>query len=121
MMLNKNNLILYGFCVGALALGGATLVQAQSDAAADTVAVDPAPPMTFAWQPGSGPPPEKYEVEIRKGGMYSKDITYRETATTEITFDVDWLTPYDVRVRGVDAEGRRGPWSKWSVVHHRQK
>jgi len=76
--------------------------------------------MTFSWTaPSTGSPVAKYEIQIRKGGAASTDITNREVPTNEVTFAVEWLTKYEVRVRAVDAGNRAGPWSLWSQAEDR--
>ncbi len=116
MMTSKKRLFLYGLVAATLVLAGGAL----SQEGADDSEPEPAPPMTFRWEPGLGTPPVRYDVEIRTGGMLSDDITEREVDTEEITFDVRWGTPYEVRVRGVNAQGEVGPWSIWSLVYDRE-
>lgn len=73
-------------------------------------------PMTFEWDPPvGGSAVVLYEVEIRESRPTTEaTVVRRTTDTNRVTFDVRWLYLYEVRVRGVDAEGRKGPWSEWS-------
>jgi hypothetical protein len=108
-----------------LALGAGLLVLAALAGAALTIGggadksvpSDP-PDMTFTWDPPTtGTPVVRYEVEIRVGGSDSDQIDTQTVNTNEVTFAVDWVTPYEVRVRGVDGQGRTGPWSEWSLAY----
>ena len=67
-------------------------------------------PMTFEWDPpAGGSPVVRYDVEIRESRPTTEPtVTARTTDTNRITFDVKWLYLYEVRVRGVDAQGRGG-------------
>ncbi|MFT5233997.1 MAG: hypothetical protein ACI9UK_000346 [Candidatus Krumholzibacteriia bacterium] len=76
--------------------------------------------MVFSWAaPTVGTTVVKYEVQIREGGSDGGDSRNMEVTTNSVTFDVDWLTLYEVRVRGVDASNRIGPWSEWSLAEDR--
>lgn len=114
-MTGQKKLIMYGVLAAVVLLAGGALLQALLDDSG----FDAATPMTFRWEPGSGTPAASYDVEIRKGGSGSTDITTEAVQIAEVTFNVDWLTPYEVRVRGVSATGVRGAWSEWSLVYDR--
>ncbi len=77
--------------------------------------------LIFTWDaPTVGTPVVFYEVEIRKHGAESDEITQATTETNRYVVAVsEWLVKHEVRVRGVDAEGRRGPWSDWSLEYDR--
>jgi len=76
--------------------------------------------LMFSWSdPTSGTEVVKYEVQIRVGGSASHEYRNEVVTTNSVTFDVEWLTPYEVRVRGVDANNRIGPWSDWSLAEDR--
>lgn len=67
----------------------------------------------YQWTPPvGGSPVVRYDVEIDTDGQ----IVLTSTAGTENTFSViyDFGETVAIRVRGVDAQGRTGPWSEWS-------
>ena len=108
--------VLWVVVLAAVALAGVKMVSGAADD-------KESPTMTFSWEaPASGAPVVFYEVEIRVGGMNSESIEELQTETTSIILEVDELAPdvmprlYEVRVRGVDAQDRKGPWSIWSVA-----
>ena len=111
----RAGLIVLVLAVGVL--GGVVLAQTESH----DKDIPPQPEdMIFEWTaPTTGSAPVKYLVEIRVGGMNSEDIATREVTTNRVTFPVAWLTLYEVRVRGVDANNNIGPWSAWSVAEDR--
>jgi len=112
MITQKKAMILLCILV-TVALAGQGRAQTGNDQPVD---------MVFAWEaPTTGSPVVKYEVQVRRGGMLSSDVTTREAFTPEIVIPVDWLTLYEVRVRGVDAAGVRGPWSGWSLAEDRDR
>ena len=107
-------------------VGGALLVAvlagvAISQSSGGEKVIPPQPrDFTFDWTaPTTGTPVVRYDVEIRIGGPESDQIETRSVTTNEVTFSVDWVTIYEVRVRGVDAQGRVGPWSPWSLAEDR--
>lgn len=116
-MTSQKRAVFLALTLAAGALAGGALAQPESGLD------DPenrAEAMTFVWTaPTTGSPVAKYEVQIRQGGAASTDITNREVFTTEVTFPVDWMTLYEVRVRAVDAANRAGPWSIWSQAENR--
>jgi len=65
---------------------------------------------TATWTaPTEGSPVDHYVVELSvDGGEY---INAGMTPTTSITLNLDVLQEYVVRVAGVDALDRQGPWS----------
>lgn len=112
MRQKKAGLLVLCLWVSALA-GQEALAQTPSDQPQD---------MVFAWTaPSTGTPAVKYEVQVRRGGMRSSDITTTEVTITEITISVAWLTLYEVRVRGIDAQNNRGQWSAWSLAEDRDR
>ena len=68
----------------------------------------------FTWDaPAYGSPPVHYVVEIRiDGTTVEEDRT--AGSTPEIDIEVTLGLDYEVRVAGVDAQGRQGPFSPWS-------
>lgn len=116
-MNRRNRTLFFAFALAAGVLAGAAFAQGDP---ADKLLPSEADPMTFAWTaPTTGTTPVRYEVQIRKGGPASTDIDSREVTTNRVTFDVEWLTLYEVRVRAVDAGNRVGPWSIWSQAEDR--
>ena len=108
---------LYGLALAAAVLAGVALVQGGGDI---KNLLDPPPDMAFVWAPPTtGTAVEKYEVQIRSGGANSTDVETQFVTTNRVTFSVDWLTLYEVRVRGIDADGHVGVWSKWSLAEDR--
>ena len=114
-MSDKKKSLQYGIVVVVLVLAGAVGLKAW------LVGPDyePATPMIYQWEKGGGTPAVRYDVEIRKGGSKSTDIRTVVVFTEEVTIEVDWLTPYEVRVRGIDVQEHVGPWSLWSEVKDR--
>jgi hypothetical protein len=112
-MTKRRLTILTGVALAAVVLAGVAFVLGT---AGDKEAPAFAPDLNFVWAPATtGVPAVKYEVEIRKGGPGSTDITTRTVSANQIVItEVAWLTLYEVRVRGVDADNRSGPWSQWS-------
>jgi hypothetical protein len=116
-MFDKKNLILIALAVGLAVLGGVAIT--MGGGGDKSLPQDPAD-MTFTWTaPTSGTAPVRYDVEIRVGGPESDQIQTQSVTTNEVTFPVDWVTMYEVRVRGVDGQGRTGPWSVWSLAYDR--
>lgn len=105
------------FALAAVALVGAALTQSEKAGSAPTSPED----FIFKWTvPTGGTTPVSYDVEIRKGGADSGTIMTTTTPTNSISVPVSNFTiKYEVRVRGVDSEGRRGPWSEWSDEYDR--
>ncbi len=112
MMQNKKSKIAFGAVLMAV-LAGVVLVWGGSG--------DRAEDMIFSWDaPTAGTPVVRYEVQIRVGGSQSNEYQNQVVTTNSVTFEVDWLKPYEVRVRGVDANDRIGPWSDWSLAEDRE-
>ena len=108
---------LFGLGLAVAVLAGVAMVQGGGDI---KNLLDPPPDMTFQWAaPTTGTPAAKYEVQIRNGGANSTDVVTRTVTTNRVTFSVDWLTLYEVRVRAIDASGRAGIWSVWSLAEDR--
>ncbi len=75
--------------------------------------------MAFEWTaPTTGSPVVRYEVQIWKNRATSNDITNLEVMTNRVVFDAHGADLYEVRVRGVDAANRPGPWSGWSIAEN---
>jgi len=107
----------FGLGFAAVLLAGVAMVQGEDD---DKDLPPPPEDMIFEWTaPTTGTIPVKYEVQIRTGGVNSDDIRTDMVDTNRITFAVEWLTVYEVRVRGIDAQNRVGPWSIWSLAEDR--
>lgn len=67
--------------------------------------------VTFTWTaPTEGSPVVVYQVQLSENGGPYTTVSASET-DTQYTFSLDYGTTYTVRVAGVDAQGRRGPWS----------
>ncbi len=108
---------LYGLGLAAALLAGVALVQGGGSI---KNLLDPPDDMTFEWTaPTTGSVVAKYEVQIRTGGLNSTDVETQFVTTNQVTFSVDWLTLYEVRVRGVDGAGHVGSWSVWSLAEDR--
>ncbi len=101
------------FLLAKASLEDSTLAQVDLDTRDPYETLDN---MTFTWTvPTTGSPVVKYEVQIRRGGAASTDITNEDVSTNEATIRrVVGLMKYEVRVRAVDAGNRAGPWSLWS-------
>ena len=70
---------------------------------------------TYTWTaPTTGSPVVKYAVEISMNGAVI-DTIFRVGAT-DITIEVIYGSDYSVRVAGIDAAERWGPWSAPSVL-----
>lgn len=113
IMTKRKQAVLAGVALAAVLLAGVALVLGT---AGDKEAPAFGPDLIFAWTPATtGTTAVKYEVEIRKGGPESTDVTTRTVYTNQVVIsEVAWLTLYEVRVRGVDSSNRAGPWSQWS-------
>ena len=108
---------MYGLIFAVAVLAGGALV--YGDEILEKLLDTPAD-MVFEWTaPTTGSAVDKYEVQIRTGGMNSTDVETRMVSTNQVTFAVDWLTLYEVRVRGIDSAGRIGAWSIWSLAEDR--
>ena len=85
-----------------LMLGPALL--AQDQATMDAV---------YRWKPSvKGSPAVIYVVQVRvDGGPWA---TVMHVHTNEVKAPLELLKTYEIRVAGVDAKGRQGPWSKAS-------
>jgi hypothetical protein len=74
------------------------------------------PQVVALWEPpATGSPVVVYQLQVTAG---SDLLPVIETAEPGYTFDpgvLEWGTTYRARVRGVDAQGRAGPWSDWST------
>ncbi|MCB1182889.1 hypothetical protein KDM41_05605 [bacterium] len=85
---------------------------------------DPFPtpePMTFRWTPPTtGAVAVRYDVEIHAGVEGSDEVISTTVTEPEVTFDVEWVKLYRIRVRGVDQLGRAGEWSEYSLSHDRE-
>lgn len=79
-------------------------------------AVGDAPPVTYVWTaPATGSPVAFYRVQLSlNDGPFSVIGT---TPTTSYVLTVAWGNKYVIRVAGVDAEGRQGPYSVPSVPY----
>ena len=72
--------------------------------------------------PGSGSTPVRYKIEIKKTHFPNEEAITRfcdhqggPTDTQEYFFDgVIGGTLYQMRVQGIDEQGRPGLWSEWS-------
>jgi hypothetical protein len=70
---------------------------------------------TYTWTaPTTGSPVVKYAVEISMNGAVIDTVW--AVGTTSIDIDVIYGSDYSVRVAGVDAADRWGPWSAPSVL-----
>ncbi len=117
MMTGKNKTVMYGLIFAVAVLAGGALVYGEEIL---EKLLDSPDDMVFEWTaPTTGSAVDKYEVEIRTGGVNSTDVETRMVTTKQVTFAVDWLTLYEVRVRGIDSAGRVGPWSIWSLAEDR--
>ncbi len=104
----------FGLSLAVMALAGAAFALGGDTHKAAT---PPPAPMVFEWTaPTDGTAVVKYEVQIRTGGESSTDVTTVEVTTNQVTFPVEWLTIYEVRVRGIDATDQAGAWSIWSLA-----
>jgi len=67
----------------------------------------------YSWEaPTAGSPPAYYVAEIRRDGTEIMPIDRIGLPTLNIP--VDYGHDYEIRVRAVDAFGRKGPFSGWS-------
>ena len=69
----------------------------------------------FIWDPPTpGSTPQHYVVQVRvDGDAIQTQVTSNDTPA--VTFEVFFGRDYEVRVAGVDAQGRQGPYSDWSA------
>lgn len=76
--------------------------------------------IVFRWTaPTSGTPVVSYDVQVRTIG--TGDVIHRGILETEFTLtEVQYMKKYQIRVRGVDGDDRRGPWSQWSEEESRE-
>ena len=66
--------------------------------------------------PGGCPEITHYDLQYRRGGSGDWIDGLQEVTGTETTISVpDLMSPYQVRVRAVNAEGTEGPWSEPGV------
>lgn len=108
---------MYGLTLVVAVLAGGALVCGEEILEKDLGSPND---MIFEWTaPTTGSAVDQYEVEIRIGGMNSTNVETRMVTTNQVTFAVEWLTVYEVRVRGIDSAGRIGPWSIWSLAEDR--
>ena len=75
-----------------------------------TGAVKDAPPVNYVWTPPTeGSPVVFYRVQLsRNDGEFA---VIDSTPTTSYTLAVEWGDKYVIRVAGVDAADRQGPYS----------
>jgi len=117
MMIRKR---MAAFLILALVTGVLAGVALCQEASGEKMVPTQPEDMVFGWTaPTTGTPAVRYEVEIRVGGMNSTNITTRQVTENRVTFAVEWLTLYEVRVRAYDATDHVGPWSKWSLAEDR--
>ncbi len=108
---------LYGLGLAAAVLAGVAMVQGGDDI---KNLLDPPADMTFEWAaPTTGSTAVRYEVQIRNGGANSTDVKTQNVTSRSVTFSVDWLTLYEVRVRGIDSSGCAGVCSASSLAEDR--
>jgi hypothetical protein len=73
------------------------------------------------WQaPDSGSPVQVYELQIKDvdGGLDTTITVPSQPGSEQVqVFEGEFLRRYIARVRGIDAQGRSGPWSNFSQVY----
>lgn len=73
------------------------------------------PAVTASWDPPTeGSPVVFYVLEIYEAGALFLSEQVYETSYLIPAGVFQANVPYTARVRGVDAQGRTGPWSLWS-------
>lgn len=73
------------------------------------------------WQaPDTGSPVQVYELQIRDvdGGLDTTMTVPSRPGPEQVqVFEGEFLRRYIARVRGIDAQGRSGPWSNFSPIY----
>jgi len=79
------------------------------------------PSIRCSWQaPSGGSPVQSYELQIIDvdGGLDTTiTVASRPGLEQYHLFDGQFLRRYLSRVRGIDAQGRTGPWSNYSQIY----
>lgn len=79
------------------------------------------PSIRCRWQaPDTGSPVHHYELQIVDvdGGLDTTvTVASRPGQQQEYVFEGAFLRRYISRVRGIDGQGRSGPWSNYSQIH----
>lgn len=95
----------------------AAAVMQQAMSAAAPGEIPPMPQTTFCWSPPStGSPVAYYEIESRDAWDRPASCVPARTAgpDTCISYPETYIW-HQIRVRGVDGDGRAGPWSEWAL------
>lgn len=76
-----------------------------------------APAATYRWDPPTtGSPVVKYVIQVSSDGGQTSTQYVSDDDPLNVFVFYDWAfaTTYVIRVAGVDAADRQGPWSPWS-------
>ncbi len=77
----------------------------------------PPPSLGYVWSPPeSGTPVLRYVIQVRKNGTIAASLADQTSdSIPAYALAVTYGDEYEIRVAGVDAEGRVGPFSGWSA------
>lgn len=76
-----------------------------------------APAVTYRWDPPTtGSPVVKYVIQASSdgGATWSDYVSENPPLNVYVFYDWAFAATYVIRVAGVDAGDRQGPWSQWS-------
>lgn len=108
---NKSRLLGIVVLATVVAIAGAVLVQANTEQ--NRMA---APSVRYTWSaPATGSPVVSYKAEVM---VNDRDLLVFEGLQDEsVSIQVDYGNKYLVRVAGLDAQNKQGPWSIWSLAY----